>query len=119
MCHLTNRNDILYGKCFKDPNDHFLTQWTWVSKREVRVSALGSVMAPTGKVSGFNREGNDWFCNAGLPSDITVATGGVNFHLHKIMLEQCCGDQQVVEYSVVKWILVQDFLEKVTKNKRK
>ncbi|XP_054815095.1 BTB/POZ domain-containing protein At3g44820 isoform X1 [Prosopis cineraria] len=40
-------------------------------------------MAPSGKVSGFRREGNDWFCNAGLPSDITVSIGEVTFHLHK------------------------------------
>lgn len=27
----------------------------------------------------------DRFCNAGLPSDITVIVDGVNFHLHKVM----------------------------------
>uniref|UniRef100_A0A5B7AZ86 BTB/POZ domain-containing protein n=1 Tax=Davidia involucrata TaxID=16924 RepID=A0A5B7AZ86_DAVIN len=48
-------------------------------------------MAPAGKVSGFYREGNDWFCNAGLLSDITVAVDGVNFHLHKFPLISKCG----------------------------
>ncbi|GMY15900.1 BTB/POZ domain-containing protein At3g44820 [Fagus crenata] len=48
-------------------------------------------MAPAGKVSGFHREGNDWFCNAGLPSDITVVVEGVNFHLHKFPLISKCG----------------------------
>ncbi|KAG4981020.1 hypothetical protein JHK85_034978 [Glycine max] len=40
-------------------------------------------MAPAGKLSGFRREGSDWFCNGGLPSDITVSIDGVTFHLHK------------------------------------
>ncbi|XP_050281628.1 BTB/POZ domain-containing protein At3g44820 [Quercus robur] len=48
-------------------------------------------MAPAGKVSGFRREGNDWFCNAGLPSDITVVVDGINFHLHKFPLISKCG----------------------------
>lgn len=29
--------------------------------------------------------GYDRFCNAGLPSDITVIVDGMNFHLHKVM----------------------------------
>lgn len=27
------------------------------------------------------------FCNAGLPSDITVVVESVNFHLHKVSVE--------------------------------
>ncbi|XP_012076172.2 BTB/POZ domain-containing protein At3g44820 isoform X1 [Jatropha curcas] len=48
-------------------------------------------MAPAGKVTGFHREGNDWSCNAGLPSDITVVVDGINFHLHKFPLVSKCG----------------------------
>ncbi|XAR59685.1 hypothetical protein NMG60_11015606 [Bertholletia excelsa] len=48
-------------------------------------------MAPAGKVSGFRREGNDWFCNAGLPSDISIAVDGATFHLHKFPLTSKCG----------------------------
>ncbi|KAK9279874.1 hypothetical protein L1049_013557 [Liquidambar formosana] len=48
-------------------------------------------MAPAGKVSGFHRQGNDWFCNAGLPSDVTVTVEGVNFRLHKFPLISKCG----------------------------
>ncbi|KAK6144276.1 hypothetical protein DH2020_021096 [Rehmannia glutinosa] len=48
-------------------------------------------MAPVGKISGFHREGNDWFCNASLPSDITVVVDEVNFHLHKFPLISRCG----------------------------
>ncbi|XP_028090924.1 BTB/POZ domain-containing protein At3g44820 [Camellia sinensis] len=48
-------------------------------------------MAPSGKVIVFYREGNDWFCNAGLPSDITIAVDGANFHLHKFPLMSKCG----------------------------
>ncbi|KAF2321703.1 hypothetical protein GH714_001629 [Hevea brasiliensis] len=67
-------------------------------------------MAPAGKVTGFHKEGNDWyglylsklfsvfsrwflpgFCNAGLPSDITVVVDGINFHLHKFPLVSKCG----------------------------
>lgn len=47
-------------------------------------------MAPAGKVSGFHREGNDWYCSAGLPSDITVIVEGINFHLHKFPLVSKC-----------------------------
>ncbi|XWS73977.1 hypothetical protein CRYUN_Cryun02cG0175800 [Craigia yunnanensis] len=47
-------------------------------------------MAPA-KVSGFYRQGNDWFCNAGLPSDLTIIVDGVNFHLHKFPLMSKCG----------------------------
>ncbi|KAM0996738.1 hypothetical protein ACFX14_006802 [Malus domestica] len=48
-------------------------------------------MAPAGKVSEFCRQGNDWFCKAGLPSDITVVVDGVSFHLHKFPLVSKCG----------------------------
>ncbi|KAK4441251.1 BTB/POZ domain-containing protein [Sesamum alatum] len=48
-------------------------------------------MAPAGKISGFHREGTDWFCNASLPSDITVVVDEVNFHLHKFPLISRCG----------------------------
>ncbi|KAF5744806.1 Alpha-adaptin isoform 5 [Tripterygium wilfordii] len=48
-------------------------------------------MAPAGKVSGFYREGNDWLCNAGLPSDLTITVEGDNFHLHKFPLVSKCG----------------------------
>ncbi|KAL3620157.1 hypothetical protein CASFOL_035069 [Castilleja foliolosa] len=43
-------------------------------------------MAPAGKTSGFHREGNNWFCNSSLPSDITVVVDEVNFNLHKFPL---------------------------------
>lgn len=52
---------------------------------------LGSAMAPAGKVSGFYREGNDWFCNGTLPSDIIVDIDGEKFHLHKFPLISKCG----------------------------
>ncbi|XP_042515843.1 BTB/POZ domain-containing protein At3g44820-like [Macadamia integrifolia] len=48
-------------------------------------------MAPAGKISSFYREGNDWFCNASLPSDITIEVEGVFFHLHKFPLMSRCG----------------------------
>ncbi|XP_020231003.1 BTB/POZ domain-containing protein At3g44820 [Cajanus cajan] len=48
-------------------------------------------MAPAGKLSGFRREGSDWFCNGGLPSDLTVSIEGVTFHLHKFPLVSKCG----------------------------
>ncbi|XP_061345421.1 BTB/POZ domain-containing protein At3g44820-like [Gastrolobium bilobum] len=48
-------------------------------------------MAPAGKLSGFRREGDDWFCNAGLPSDITISIEGVTFNLHKFPLVSKCG----------------------------
>ncbi|KAL1161285.1 hypothetical protein V6Z11_A07G122800 [Gossypium hirsutum] len=47
-------------------------------------------MAPA-KVSGFYKHGNDWFFNAGLPSDLTIIVDGVNFHLHKFPLMSKCG----------------------------
>lgn len=57
-------------------------------------------MAPAGRMSVFFREGNDWFCNAGLPSDITVIVDGVNFHLHKFPLISKCGKiAKIVEES--------------------
>ncbi|XP_076910414.1 BTB/POZ domain-containing protein At3g44820-like [Bidens hawaiensis] len=43
-------------------------------------------MAPAGKALGFYNKANDWFCNAGLPSDFTIVIDGVNFHLHKFPL---------------------------------
>ncbi|KAJ0841305.1 putative BTB/POZ domain, NPH3 domain-containing protein [Helianthus annuus] len=43
-------------------------------------------MVPAGKPLGFYNEGNDWFCNAGLPSDLTIVIDEVNFHLHKFPL---------------------------------
>ncbi|KAJ8750375.1 hypothetical protein K2173_014290 [Erythroxylum novogranatense] len=48
-------------------------------------------MAPAGKVTGFRKEGNDWFCNAGLPSDISILVDDFNFHLHKFPLVAKCG----------------------------
>ncbi|KAK9061587.1 hypothetical protein SSX86_018769 [Deinandra increscens subsp. villosa] len=43
-------------------------------------------MAPAGKALGFYNESNEWFCNAGLPSDLTIVIDRVNFHLHKFPL---------------------------------
>ncbi|KAK1409973.1 hypothetical protein QVD17_36504 [Tagetes erecta] len=43
-------------------------------------------MAPAGKALGFYNEANEWFCNAGLPSDLTIVIDGVNFHVHKFPL---------------------------------
>lgn len=48
-------------------------------------------MAPAGKIAEFRRQGSDWFCNAGLPNDVTVTVEGVNFHLHKFPLVSRCG----------------------------
>ncbi|KAL4560816.1 hypothetical protein LXL04_032970 [Taraxacum kok-saghyz] len=48
-------------------------------------------MATAGKAFEFYHEANDWFCNAGLPSDIIVAIDKVNFHLHKFPLSSRCG----------------------------
>ncbi|KAF8079923.1 hypothetical protein N665_0991s0003 [Sinapis alba] len=48
-------------------------------------------MSPAAKVSEFHREGNDWFCKTGLPSDITVVVDDVKFHLHKFPLVSKCG----------------------------
>ncbi|KAK7262218.1 hypothetical protein RJT34_29781 [Clitoria ternatea] len=59
-----------------------------VTEREKRVFCF---MAPAGKLSGFRKEGNDWFCNAELPSDISVSIEGVTFHLHKFPLVSKCG----------------------------
>lgn len=56
-------------------------------------------MAP-GKVSEFHRQGTDWFCSAGLPSDIVVAVKGVKFHLHKFPLVSKCGKvEKILEES--------------------
>ncbi|OVA19434.1 BTB/POZ-like [Macleaya cordata] len=48
-------------------------------------------MAPPGKVSGFYRKDNHWYCNAGLPSDITIGVVDTFFHLHKFPLMSRCG----------------------------
>ncbi|XP_044506696.1 BTB/POZ domain-containing protein At3g44820-like [Mangifera indica] len=48
-------------------------------------------MAPAGKVSEFYREGNNWYCRTGLPSDIIVTVEDMNFHLHKFPLISKCG----------------------------
>ncbi|GAU34996.1 hypothetical protein TSUD_103180 [Trifolium subterraneum] len=48
-------------------------------------------MAPSGKLSGFHRQGHNWFSDSGLPSDITVLIEDVNFHLHKFPLVSKCG----------------------------
>ncbi|KAK8697758.1 hypothetical protein V6N13_113896 [Hibiscus sabdariffa] len=47
-------------------------------------------MAPA-KVSGFHKHGDDWFFNAGLPSDLTIIVDDVKFHLHKFPLMSKCG----------------------------
>ncbi|KAH6791797.1 Phototropic-responsive NPH3 family protein [Perilla frutescens var. hirtella] len=49
------------------------------------------LMAPVGRTSGFHRQGNDWFCNSSLQSDITVVVDEVKFHLHKFPLISRCG----------------------------
>ncbi|KAF6146788.1 hypothetical protein GIB67_007502 [Kingdonia uniflora] len=41
--------------------------------------------------SKFYCEDNHWYCNAGLPSDISVEVEGVFFHLHKFPLISKCG----------------------------
>ncbi|KAL2536171.1 BTB/POZ domain-containing protein [Forsythia ovata] len=48
-------------------------------------------MAPAGKITGFYRKGNEWFCNSSLPSDITLVVDGVSLHLHKFPLLSRCG----------------------------
>ncbi|GJV47858.1 BTB/POZ domain-containing protein [Tanacetum coccineum] len=48
-------------------------------------------MAPAGKALGFYNEANEWFSNAGLPSDITIVVDEVKFHLHKFPLSSRCG----------------------------
>ncbi|CAA2999553.1 BTB/POZ domain-containing protein At3g44820-like isoform X1 [Olea europaea var. sylvestris] len=48
-------------------------------------------MAPAAKSTGFYCEGNEWFCNSSLPSDIIVVVDGVSFHLHKFPLLSRCG----------------------------
>ncbi|KAE9587980.1 hypothetical protein Lal_00003142 [Lupinus albus] len=42
------------------------------------------------KLSGFNRQGHAWFCNAGLPSDITISIEDITFHLHMFPLISRC-----------------------------
>lgn len=48
-------------------------------------------MAPSGKVSGFHREGDEWFINVSLPSDINLIIDSITFHLHKFPLVSKCG----------------------------
>ncbi|KAF9591742.1 hypothetical protein IFM89_006088 [Coptis chinensis] len=48
-------------------------------------------MAPSKLASGLYRQGNNWYCNAGLPSDVTVEVEGVVFYLHKFPLMSRCG----------------------------
>ncbi|KAM7255895.1 hypothetical protein ACFE04_011636 [Oxalis oulophora] len=49
-------------------------------------------MAPVVKLSsGFQKDGSNWFYNAGLPSDILVIVEGIHFHLHKFPLVSKCG----------------------------
>ncbi|XP_011625992.1 BTB/POZ domain-containing protein At3g44820 [Amborella trichopoda] len=43
-------------------------------------------MAPMRKDHGFYQQGNHWFCDAGLPSDIIVEVEETLFHLHKFPL---------------------------------
>lgn len=38
------------------------------------------------KADAFQRQGQAWFCTAGLPSDVTVEVGEMSFHLHKFPL---------------------------------
>lgn len=47
-------------------------------------------MAPASKAT-FYREGQDWFCDAGLSSDVVVTVDGINFHVHKFPLIARCG----------------------------
>ncbi|XP_047317563.1 BTB/POZ domain-containing protein At3g44820 [Impatiens glandulifera] len=47
-------------------------------------------MAPASKAT-FYREGQDWFCDAGLSSDVVVTVDGINFHAHKFPLIARCG----------------------------
>lgn len=49
-------------------------------------------MAPAaGRACPFYRQGDDWFCSTGLPSDIVIEVEGVFFHLHKFPLLSKCG----------------------------
>uniref|UniRef100_M4E9I4 NPH3 domain-containing protein n=1 Tax=Brassica campestris TaxID=3711 RepID=M4E9I4_BRACM len=38
------------------------------------------------KSDSFKRQGQDWFCTTGLPSDIIIEVGEMSFHLHKFPL---------------------------------
>ncbi|KAL8136746.1 hypothetical protein V2J09_002747, partial [Rumex salicifolius] len=58
-------------------------------EKDVEFLEVGK-MAPAGKIAEFRKEGSDWFCNAGLPSDVTVVVDGVHFHLHKFPLVSRC-----------------------------
>ncbi|KAL7611635.1 hypothetical protein Lser_V15G07966 [Lactuca serriola] len=62
-----------------------------ISFSSFELEKKGSSMAPTGKALEFYNEDNDWFCNAVLPSDLTIVIDGVNFHLHKFPLLSRCG----------------------------
>ncbi|KAG9443863.1 hypothetical protein H6P81_015203 [Aristolochia fimbriata] len=48
-------------------------------------------MALARKAPGFYRHGHEWFCNASLPSDITIEVDDILFHLHKFPLMSKCG----------------------------
>ncbi|GAB2263076.1 hypothetical protein Droror1_Dr00004073 [Drosera rotundifolia] len=48
-------------------------------------------MAPAKRVADFRREGDHWFYDVVLPSDVTVVVGGQHFHLHKFPLVSRCG----------------------------
>lgn len=58
----------------------------------------GRLMAA--RSSRFYRQGNNWYCSTGLPSDIVVEVEGVLFHLHKFPLLSKCGKiAQIIEES--------------------
>ncbi|CAI9268395.1 unnamed protein product [Lactuca saligna] len=69
-------------------------------------------MAP-GKALEFYQEANDWFCNAGLPSDIMIIIDKVNFHLHKFPLSSRCGkiDKLIKETQNTDIITLEDIPE--------
>ncbi|KAF5817701.1 putative Arf GTPase activating protein [Helianthus annuus] len=68
-------------------------------------------MAPAGKALRFFLEANDWFCDAGLPSDITIVIDKVKFHLHKVtyigvfIYLKCCSVHRSLGPNVSKVLL--------------
>ncbi|KAK9127630.1 hypothetical protein Syun_016427 [Stephania yunnanensis] len=57
-------------------------------------------MARAGKPCEFYCEGKHWYCNAGLPSDVTVEVEDAVFHLHKFPLMSKCGKiEKILEES--------------------
>ncbi|CAI0452673.1 unnamed protein product [Linum tenue] len=69
-------------------------------------------MASAGKVTAFRREGNEWFCQSGLPSDIIVTVDGVQFNLHKFPLVSKCGKiSEICEASPDKKTLITELEE--------